>query len=500
MVITLHLEINRIFLYLKKYLIQIFISYIIAAFIIYFVGFNILCYNNDKNLRADMKQILSEITVGMNYELDKYMASTRILSKDNAIRRTVDFNMNSQLEVYCSKLVHDQDLKNFIITDVSGNILFDSNNIYSHVGSYEAPVNYDINTKEYNALFLKESLYFLSYFPLLNDADKLCGSISSLHSMDDFKKLLSEKLTGKHYIIYPILENRIAGFYAAMDNEKLYREEPMKYTFFCPTDKAQRNFMSADVSEHISGSGIAIGMPFSLYESMREMNIIKAILWTVFLLITATVLLVFWVYLKSRIRLESEIQVLRMEKHDFIKHVNIVNSLAYNSDLAVLKEYIAALGDNISMRNSLNILGDSAISILLSNKEIQAREKGIKFELLARTSLDRIRVNAYSLCSMLENLIDNAMEASEKASEANRYIEIEISQEPGFYVFRVMNTGTISERNINKIFEYGYTTKEYRQGHGMGLFIVTNIVNKFGGSIMVDCEAGRVCFTVSLPE
>ena len=155
------------------------------------------------HMQADMKQTLSGITADINSELAKQIVSTRVLSNDNAIRRTVDYKMYNQLVDYCLKLINKQNIKNLVITDIDQKVLFDNTNIFTNKAGNKSATNYEIKGNEYNILYEKGSLYFLSYFPLLNDGNNLCGSISSIYNMDDFKGLLSEKLTGTSYVIYP---------------------------------------------------------------------------------------------------------------------------------------------------------------------------------------------------------------------------------------------------------------------------------------------------------
>jgi two-component system, LytTR family, sensor histidine kinase AgrC len=492
----MNLILNENFQYLKKYIIQLCIAYIAAVLIVYLVCFNIIRYYSDMHMQADMKQTLSGIAVDINSELAKQIVSTRVLSNDNAIRRTVDFKLYYQLNEYCLKLTNAQNIKNLVITDIDEKVLFDSTNIFTNKVGNKSVTNYEIKGNEYNTLFQKGSLYFLLYFPLMNDGNNLCGSISSIYNMDDFKGLLNEKLIGTSYVIYPVFENKIVGCYTGLDaGGKYIGSEERKYTFYSGINVSGIEVMSSNITGSIKGSGIAIGIPISLYDKVQKENIIQSILWTIVALVIMSVLILLWVYSKSRIKLETEVQQLRMEKHDFIKHVNIVNSLAYNSNLTDLKEYIENLGNNISMDASLNTLENWAVSVLLNQKQIQALEKNIKFDLIVKTSLEKINVRTADLCIIIGNLIDNALEASEKLPLDARYVEIEISKEQENYVIRVMNKGEIGERDINKIFESGYSTK-CATGHGVGLYIVSKIVNKYGGRISVDCEGGEVGFTV----
>ena len=70
-----------------------------------------------------------------------------------------------------------------------------------------------------------------------------------------------------------------------------------------------------------------------------------------------------------------------------------------------------------------------------------------------------------------------------------------------FVVVSVTDTGSgIDPKNIRKIFEPFFSTKEVNQGTGMGLAMIHGIVHDCHGHIMVSSELGSgACFSIALP-
>ncbi len=87
---------------------------------------------------------------------------------------------------------------------------------------------------------------------------------------------------------------------------------------------------------------------------------------------------------------------------------------------------------------------------------------------------------------ILLNLSKNAFQAMEKTEQKELCIQMEVLNEDTLRL-QVSDTGCgISDDALQKIFEPFYTTKGSRQGTGLGLSVVQNIVSSVGGSIRVE--------------
>lgn len=86
-----------------------------------------------------------------------------------------------------------------------------------------------------------------------------------------------------------------------------------------------------------------------------------------------------------------------------------------------------------------------------------------------------IRIPVWDLCSMLGNLLDNAIEAA--VADPEPRVGVEFKHENGFYVIYIINNGSpISDPS--KVLEAGSTTKG-SDSRGYGLYIVNKLVNKY---------------------
>ena len=95
------------------------------------------------------------------------------------------------------------------------------------------------------------------------------------------------------------------------------------------------------------------------------------------------------------------------------------------------------------------------------------------------------------------NLLVNAVHAI----RGEGTLTIRTSRNADRAVVEVADTGVgISEENLARVFEPGFTTKGKRVGMGLGLLITRQIIERHGGSISVRSTVGRgTTFTVELP-
>ncbi|RPD94598.1 sensor histidine kinase [Aureibaculum marinum] len=108
------------------------------------------------------------------------------------------------------------------------------------------------------------------------------------------------------------------------------------------------------------------------------------------------------------------------------------------------------------------------------------------------------RLDKGQLIRVVTNLVKNSVQSSD--SEGDVKVEVRVFQENEKIVITVADNGSgISEEDKDKIFEPKFTTKS--SGMGLGLAMVKNIVEAYGGNITFVSELGKgSVFTVTFPK
>ena len=102
---------------------------------------------------------------------------------------------------------------------------------------------------------------------------------------------------------------------------------------------------------------------------------------------------------------------------------------------------------------------------------------------------------------ILMNLCKNAFQAMEKTEIKELWIRL-YAKDSDTICLQVSDTGCgIGDDAMQKIFEPFYTTKGSRQGTGLGLSVVQNMVTSVGGSIRVESKADAgTTFILEIPQ
>ena len=104
------------------------------------------------------------------------------------------------------------------------------------------------------------------------------------------------------------------------------------------------------------------------------------------------------------------------------------------------------------------------------------------------------------LISIIGNLLDNAIEATQRAELPHEPVEILIQLNARELMIEVADRGVGIRPEIREhIFERGVTTKT-RGDHGIGLYLIERYVTQAGGTIEVADNAPRgAIFTLFIP-
>ena len=182
--------------------------------------------------------------------------------------------------------------------------------------------------------------------------------------------------------------------------------------------------------------------------------------------------------------LRSAIEEARQARHDLRHHFVQLSALAENGDLDKIKEYLSCASSKIPSQD-LHFCENQAADGVLGYYSALAKLESIPFH--AKTDLpSHIAVDEIDMCLVLSNLLENAIQASQKTEVSRRKINVEIYLHYNhLLLIQVENTFDAEIRKKNDIFQ-----PSKRTGNGIGIQSVRHIAEKTGGASSFTCDNG----------
>lgn len=199
--------------------------------------------------------------------------------------------------------------------------------------------------------------------------------------------------------------------------------------------------------------------------------------------------------------LESLNNTLRAQRHDYLNHFQVVYGLMELEEYEEARKYLAPVFREMNKVGKVLKTAQPAVNALLQAKLQAAEEGGIEVYLDIHSDLKQLPMEAWSLCKVLANIIDNAIRAmKESDSDVPHRMKIAISEEENGYYFTIANNGPMIPTELQKdIYQPGVTTRK-EEGHGMGLYIVKKIIQEVGGSIRLTSTPENTAFDIMVPR
>lgn len=202
--------------------------------------------------------------------------------------------------------------------------------------------------------------------------------------------------------------------------------------------------------------------------------------------------------------LDAIINILRREKHDYLNHLNAINALCIlnKPDSAErIKSYVGKLADDLKESYKVFDTGNVYIDGLLVVKSNFAHRNDISLDVEIEAPLCHLDIKDNDIISIISNILDNAFDSITSIEDHdNRVVSLCTYIEGNEYFISIANTGPkISEDILPKIFENGFSTKAQKSEHGLGLYIVNNLVKKYDGHIEAYSSDIETQFLIKFP-
>lgn len=181
---------------------------------------------------------------------------------------------------------------------------------------------------------------------------------------------------------------------------------------------------------------------------------------------------------------------LRRFRHDYKNHMIVVNALLGAGRTDEARDYLTAINTTVDSALRRISTGNFVADAIINNKAVTAAQTGGEITFDGSVPAEGIR--SEDLCTVLSNLLDNAIEAIYKNDADRRTISISAGCSGECFFMKVSNpTMMTGENNLQ-------TTKKDRRYHGIGLKNVRRCVERCDGTLIVTIENSMFTAEISM--
>lgn len=187
---------------------------------------------------------------------------------------------------------------------------------------------------------------------------------------------------------------------------------------------------------------------------------------------------------------ETAVQM-REIKHELSNFFIYAQQLLKNEDYNTLKEHLdTVLNSNLPLVEAIST-NNSVVNSIVNQKNAFARSLNIHTDFHVVLP-DQLSIDNLTLCTLLGNLLNNAIEACQ--TQENAFIHLNIHPIKNYLCFQIENSVT---HDILKKNPHLLTTKNDADYHGYGLRIIKQITEKYNGILHYEMKNPN-CFSIQI--
>jgi len=173
---------------------------------------------------------------------------------------------------------------------------------------------------------------------------------------------------------------------------------------------------------------------------------------------------------------------LRRFRHDYRNHMIVVNAYLRAGRVDEASTYLAAISSRVDGIMNKIVTGNFVADAILNHKAVTAAEDAIALTFEGAIPGDGIENE--DLCTILANLLDNAIEACRKLpAAAEKQIKVKGTGLNDTFLLHVENPTVLTAAPAK-------TTKRDSRNHGIGLRNVTRVAKRYDGSVSCSVDNG----------
>ncbi|MDP9905314.1 sensor histidine kinase [Arthrobacter bambusae] len=191
---------------------------------------------------------------------------------------------------------------------------------------------------------------------------------------------------------------------------------------------------------------------------------------------------------------------LRAQRHEFANQLHTIAGFMSIGQHGQAKDYLARISATGPLKfpvQQAELLQDPYLQAFVGAKSVEADERGVALRIGPETLVREHVTEPQDVTTVLGNLIDNAVNAAVAGSSTQRWVELELLDEPGpdggtLHIVVADSGDGLGGVEPERVFVEGFTTAEPAEGviaraggQGLGLALVRQLARRRGGDVRV---------------
>ncbi|MGO4584995.1 ATP-binding protein [Arthrobacter sp. 2RAF6] len=191
---------------------------------------------------------------------------------------------------------------------------------------------------------------------------------------------------------------------------------------------------------------------------------------------------------------------LRAQRHEFANQLHTIAGFMSIGQHGQAKDYLARISATGPLKfpvQQAELLQDPYLQAFVGAKSVEADERGVALRIGPETLVREHVTEPQDVTTVLGNLIDNAVNAAVAGSSTQRWVELELLDEPGpdggtLHIVVADSGDGLGGIEPEVVFVEGFTTAEPAEvgiaragGQGLGLALVRQLARRRGGDVRV---------------
>lgn len=185
-------------------------------------------------------------------------------------------------------------------------------------------------------------------------------------------------------------------------------------------------------------------------------------------------------------------------RHDYRNHINNMKIQLAQGNYSGLSDYLNSLADDLDTVDTVIKTGNVMADAILNSKLNVAEKLKIKLNVRANVP-EALPMSDVELCSVLGNMLDNAVEACGTLPEKERFMRVYIGKLKEQLYISVQNSAGRVRKEKGTYLSTKEDAASSARLHGYGLFRIDRVAKKYGGYVNRQNEEGVFATEILIP-